>query len=89
MLLVFQLFILFLIAIFIISQIILPSFNNNYIYFWLFRKKIHQVIEVENELQNTKYDTVLIKLKGKVKKYKDKNKELEKDLLNPKINGES
>ena len=31
-------------------------------------------IEVESELQNTKYDTELIKLKGKVKKCKDKNK---------------
>lgn len=68
MLLVFQLFFILLLFIFIGSQIILPSFNNNYRYFWLFKKKLKEYNKIESELYDSFDDRKTIKLRKDLRK---------------------
>ena len=72
--LVLELFLMFIVATFIISQIIIPSFCNVR-YFWLFKKTTKQLSKLEDEMKEAEEEFEINNLTKKKNKIKGVNDE--------------
>jgi len=74
---VFQLFIMILVAIFVISQIIVPALDSDLHFFWIFKEHIFK--ESNKERQNAEEDLSISKVKRKTRKIREEISKVDKD----------